>query len=180
MLFSTLLTGNTEITTEYPRRVQRLVNSSGQDIIFGVTGGRQKPPKQILLSYAVKTLTNAVELIQMLNRRDLGIACSQIEEINTARWLQKMALTPDNEVTLPENIQAYVNTALALDNIDRPEATLSGTGKSHRVNGIAVQARHFGPNHFPAPGIKQQSWTKVVETLSDKDPFRSTSEFFNV
>ena len=45
--FSTLLTGNTEIITEYPRRVQRLVNSSGQDIIFGVTGGRQKPPKQI-------------------------------------------------------------------------------------------------------------------------------------
>ena len=112
MLFSTLLTGNTEITTEYPRRVQRLVNSSGQDIIFGVTGGRQKPPKQILLSYAVKTLTNAVELIQVLNRREHGIAYSQIEEINTARWLQKMALTPDNEVTLPENIQFYVNTAL--------------------------------------------------------------------
>ena len=89
MLFSTLLTGNTEITTEYPRRVQRLVNSSGQDIIFGVTGGRQKPPKQILLPYAVKTLTNAVELIQVLNRREHGIAYSQIEEINTALWLQK-------------------------------------------------------------------------------------------
>ena len=27
---------------------------------------------------------------------------------------------------------------------------------------------------------KLQSWTKVVETLSEKDPFRSTSEFFNV
>ena len=89
MLFSTLLTGNTENTTEYPRRVQRLVNSSGQDIIFGVTGGRQKPPKQILLPYAVKTLTNAVELIQVLNRREHGIAYSQIEEINTALWLQK-------------------------------------------------------------------------------------------
>ena len=29
-------------------------------------------------------------------------------------------------------------------------------------------------------GITLQSWTKVVETLSEKDPFRSTSEFFNV
>ena len=59
--------------------------------------------------------------------------------------LQKMALTPDNEVPLPENIQAYVNTTLAWDNIDRLEETLSGAGTSHRVNGIAVQARHFGP-----------------------------------
>ena len=41
----TLLTGNTIITTEYPHRVRRLVNSFGHDIIYGVTGGRQKPPK---------------------------------------------------------------------------------------------------------------------------------------
>ena len=34
---------------------------------YGVTGRRQKPPKQILLPYVVKTLTNNVELIQMLN-----------------------------------------------------------------------------------------------------------------
>ena len=77
----TLLTGNTEMTTEYPHRVRRLVNSFGQDIIYGVTKGRQKPPKQILLPYAVKTLTNNVELIQMLNRCGHGIAYSQIEEI---------------------------------------------------------------------------------------------------
>ena len=41
----TLLTGNTEITTEYPHRDRRLVNSFGQDIIYWVSGGRQKPPK---------------------------------------------------------------------------------------------------------------------------------------
>ena len=39
------------------------------------------------------------------------------------------ALTPDNEVPLPENIQAYVNTTLEWDNIDRLEETLSGAGK---------------------------------------------------
>ena len=69
--------------------------------------------------------------------------------------LQKMALTPDNEVPLPENIQAYVNTTLAWDNIDRPQETLSGAGTLHRVNGIAIQARHFGPNLPPLPGIGQ-------------------------
>ena len=57
-----------------------------------------------------------------------------------------MGLTPDNEVPLPENIQAYVNTTLAWDNIDRLEDTLSGAGTSHQVKmallskqGILVQ-----------------------------------------
>ena len=37
-------------------------------VVFGVSRGRIKPPKQILLSYAVKTLTNNVELVSILNR----------------------------------------------------------------------------------------------------------------
>ena len=67
----------------------------------------------------------------MLNRCGHGIAYSLIKEINIALCLQKMALTPDNEVPLPENIQAYVNTMLAWDNIDKLEETLSGAGTSH-------------------------------------------------
>ena len=62
-----LLTGNTEITTQYPHRVWLLVNSFGQDIIYGVTWGRQKPPKQILLPYAVKTLQTMLNLFRCLS-----------------------------------------------------------------------------------------------------------------
>ena len=91
----------------------------------------------------------------MFNRCGHGIAYSQIEEINTTLCLQKMAMTPNFEIALPENIQLYINTTLAWDNIDRLEETLSGVGTSKRVNGIAVQARHFGPNLPPPPGIEQ-------------------------
>ena len=49
-------------------RTLRLMLSLGQDLIFAVSGGRQKPPKHILLQYAVKSLTNNVDLIQILNR----------------------------------------------------------------------------------------------------------------
>ena len=63
--------------------------------------------------------------------------------------MEKLAQTPDNDVPLPESIQPHINTTLAWDNIDRLEETLSGAGTSHRVNGIAVQERHFGP--FPKP-----------------------------
>ena len=76
-------------------------------------------------------MENIVELFQMLNRCGLRIAYSQIEEVNIALCLQKMALTPENELPLPENIKAYVNTLLAWDKIDKLEETLSGAGTSH-------------------------------------------------
>ena len=115
-----------------------------------------KPPKQILLPCAVKTLTNNVELIQMLNRCGHGIAYSQLEEINTALCLQKMAST--SEIPLPNNIQPHVSTTLAWDNIDRLDETLLGEGTSHRVNGVAVQARYFGPQ------LPSETSTHIVKT----------------
>ena len=90
---------------------QRLAKSFAQDLIFGVSRRRIKPPKQILLPYSVKTLTNNVELIQMLNRCGHRIAYSQLEEINTALCLQKMAST--SEIPLPDNIQPHFSTTLA-------------------------------------------------------------------
>ena len=135
----TVLTGNTP--TEYPQQLERLVNSYGEDLIYGVSGGKQKPPKHILLPYAVKSLTNNVELIQILNRCGHGIAYSQVEKINTVLCHQKLASKSNNDVRLPENIQPHINTTLGWDNIDRLEE-----GTSHRVNGIVVQARHFSPN----------------------------------
>ena len=65
----TLLTSSKDSSKgECCQRVQRLMKSFAQDLVFGVTRGRIKPPKQILLSYAVKTLTNNVELVSILNR----------------------------------------------------------------------------------------------------------------
>ena len=79
----------------------------------------------------------------ILKRYGHSISYSHLEETNTALCLQKMAAT--NEIPLPDNIQPQVSTTIAWDNIDRLETSLSGEGTSHRVNGTAVQARHFGP-----------------------------------
>ena len=46
-----------------------------------------KPPKQVLLSYGVKTLTGNVELIQILNRLGHGVSYSQLEENDTALYM---------------------------------------------------------------------------------------------
>ena len=66
----------------------------------------------MLLPYAVKSLTNNIELIRMLNRCGHGIAYSQMEEINTVLCLQKMALAHDNEDPLPEKIQSLFKQRL--------------------------------------------------------------------
>ena len=72
-----------------------------------------KPPKQVLLSYGVKTLTGNVELIQILNRLGHGVSYSQLEENDTALCLEKMAAAINESAILPDTIRPNVFTNLA-------------------------------------------------------------------
>ena len=120
-LLVTLLTGNSE-AEELSPRAKHLVNAFGQDLVYGVTCGSQRTPKHILLLYAIKSLTNNVELINMVNHCGHGISHTQLEEIDTALCIQKMnAAESENKVPLPENVHPHVCTTVAWDNIDRLE-----------------------------------------------------------
>eukprot|EP00794_Sanderia_malayensis_P011668 gene11668-12876_t len=147
-------------------RVTTLVQSFSQDMIYAVTCAKYKPPKHILLPYAVKTLTGNVEIIKTLNNLGHGVSYSQLEENDTALCLQKLAASNNQRVALPAPIKPHVFTNLAWDNIDRLEETLTGKGTSHRVNGIVVQSRVFGPD-LPRDDLPQiektKSRTLVVE-----------------
>ena len=72
--------------------------------------------------------------------------------------LQKLSRV---ETLIPDNIQQNIPVTLVYDNIDRLEETLSGSGTSHRVNGIIVQQAFMGPiKHRPkaeVPRTKQRS-----------------------
>ena len=72
--FLTLLLSGSAVDTS--SKVQRLVSSFGQDIVYAVSSGRQKTPKHILLPSAVKSLTNNVKLIQILNCLGHGVSYS--------------------------------------------------------------------------------------------------------
>ena len=96
---------------------------------------------------------------------------SQIEELNTALCLQKLASAPENTIPLPDNIQPYISRTLTWDYIDRSEETLSGEGTCHRVNGIAIQARHYGP-HLPPLDVTPnllKSKRRSVDVVLDKE-----------
>lgn len=136
MFLKLLLHGETQERTQ---KLERAVQSIGQDCIYAVSRGRVVPAKHILLPWGVKSLTGNVELIKMLNRLGLGVSYSKLEEIDTALCLQKQRREADQGIVLPSSSLPCIPTSLAFDNIDRLEETLSGGGTSHRVNGIIIQ-----------------------------------------
>ena len=163
----TLITG--EMLQKNPTKRSLLhVDSIAQDIVYTVSGGSQVPPKHILLPVAVKALTGNVELIRILNRLGHGMSYTKVEENETALCLLKISGAA-NEVMLPENIIPHLFTTLAWDNIDQIEETLTGEGTTHRVNGIIVQPKTFGPepNKPLFPAVQKD---KKRSLTLDEDP----------
>ena len=83
-----------------------------QDLVFGVIGGRIKTPH----TYCYHTPSHPSPIIPISFRLLIGegmVSYSQLEELNTAMCLQKLAATPENMVPLPENIKPYISTSLA-------------------------------------------------------------------
>lgn len=161
-----LLTG--EADCNYSQRIDWLVTSLGQDVLYGASRGRIKPPKHILLSFAIKSLTGNVEVIMFLNRMGHVVSYSQMAEVDTALCLRKLGLVSDVGVPLPESMHEGILTTLAYDNIDRLEETLSGGLTSHRVNGIIIQRKVFGPKlphgaRYDVPKAKKRSLLNFID-----------------
>ena len=64
-------------------RDNRLKRSYAQDIIYGVSNGKIKTPKGILLPSCIKSLTNCTELFNIVHRYAHGISFTILEELET-------------------------------------------------------------------------------------------------
>ena len=166
-----LLTGE-QSCSEPSERIRRLCNSISSDMVYAVTNGKIKAQKHILLPFAVKSLTGNVELIQILNRLGHSVSYSQIEEIDTALCLKKLSI--DSLIALPYSIHPNMFTTLAWDNIDRLEETLSGSGTSHRVNGIAIQAQFIGPEKLDASSNDRKTKQRTIMPYQPTVPIYNT------
>ncbi|CAH3040313.1 unnamed protein product, partial [Pocillopora meandrina] len=71
-------------------------------------------------------------------------------------------------------------TTLAWDDIDRLEETLSSEVISHQVNGIVVQANHFGlhPPSDSAP-IIAKSKRRIIESMNGEIPPQVPSAYLH-
>ena len=165
VFFQVVLTGEVGSTSQ---RIERLITSIGQDVLYGASRGKIKPPKHMLLPFAIKSLTGNVKLIKILNRLGHGASYSQMTEIDTALCMKKLAMLPDVGIPLLGCVQPYINTTVAFDSIDRLKETLSGARTSHRVNGIIIQPKVIGPqlpkhNEHHITKSKQRSLLEFVD-----------------
>ena len=107
-----------------PARADRLAWSIAQDIITAVTSSTVKTPKHnILLPWAVKTLTGNVEVIKILNRLGHGCSYSILEEIETALCINNVDGVDKDSVPLPVDIHVSILTVVAYDNNTRQKET---------------------------------------------------------
>ena len=98
-------------------------------MVYAISGGKIKPPKCIMLPFAIKSSSETVELVQILNRLGHSILYSMMENIDTALCLQKVSLA-GGDMVLHVNIHPGMFTTLAWHNIDRLEETLIRRGTS--------------------------------------------------
>ena len=111
----------------FENRPERLKYSIAQDIVYGVSNGRIKTPKSILLPTMVKSLTNNTEVIKTLNRLGHGLSYTMLMETQTENAYQIVEEQFKNGCIIPRECQKDKFTIFVADNIDRQEETLSGS-----------------------------------------------------
>ena len=140
----TLLSG--KVAANLSQNIQCRLYSYAQDLIYGVTNGRLKTVKSILLTSVITSLTNNTEVINILNRLGHCISYTSHEELETQVAMEALRVRDAETVFVPKDIVKNSMAILVFDNIDRLEETLSGEGTSHRVNGILIQEQEQGTN----------------------------------
>ena len=129
-----LYTGSSAPASE---KVERLIKSAADDMIYAISHGRIKPSKHVCLALGMKSLTGSRKLIEALNRFGHCLSYHTAEEIETGLAediIQKDEVTPDGLQK-----KKGLCTGLAWDNYDEMNETLSGRGTLHDTVGICYQ-----------------------------------------
>ena len=110
----------------FKNQPDRLKLSIMQDLVYKVTRGRVKTPKNVLLPSIVKDLTNNTELINILNKLGHGVFYSLLMEIQIQEAYRISEQELNEEMIIPEHCLTEQFTIFVADNIDLQEETLSG------------------------------------------------------
>lgn len=107
-----------------------------QDVIFQImhyilTDGNEPTPFHVSVAQAVHSLTRSKELVTALNHHGLCVSYFTVKRIDVDLAEKVITTTGDNRVPLPCVLEARSPLNGALDNFDRNESTLAGTGSTH-------------------------------------------------
>lgn len=143
-----IMTGCVDTTDSSPERastsffrvndqVRGKLVSICQDIMYLESKGQNPTPKSLALGITVRHLSGSKHLGQLLSGLGHTASYETTLRVETALAAEK----DDNKAELPAGFRKHGLTVLVYDNLDFNEATLTGSGTTHIVNGIMIQLK---------------------------------------
>ena len=109
------------------------------DVVFQIlhyilTDGKEPTPFHVMVAQAVHALTRSKELVTALNQHGICISYNMVKRIDVDLAEQIIATAGNSRVPIPAVLEASSPLNGAMDNFDRNESTLAGTGSTHDIS----------------------------------------------
>ena len=121
----------------FSQRIERLVRSIGQDIVYNSTRGKLKTIKHVQLGILTKRKTGSKFLINCLNRLGHSMSYDEVNSVETA-FAVVQSKEKNFQSYVPNNVQPSTFITFVYDNCDHNAETLHGISM-HCTNGIIIQ-----------------------------------------
>ena len=100
---------------------------------YALSGGNEPMPLHIMVAEGIDSLTRSKELVTALNCHGVCASYNTIRRIDVDLAERIISIAGDNRVPLPSVLEATSPLNGAMDNFDRNESTLAGTGSTHDI-----------------------------------------------
>ena len=141
------------------KRVKRLINSIGQDLIYNSSRGSIKTVKHSQLGLLTKRIIGSRLMIDCLNRFGHTISYHEVNTLKTA-FAETQIHNQLLHSSVPPRVQPSTFVTFVFDNCDHNPETLTGVSM-HVTNGIIIQ-------------LQCQPQEQVVETHMPQIPKRKS------
>ena len=98
---------------------------------YNLTGGKEPTPFHIKVAEGVHSLTRSKQLVTALNHHGICVSYNTVKRFDVDLAERIITTAGNNRVPLPSVLEATSPLNGALDNFDRNESTLAGTGSTH-------------------------------------------------
>ena len=163
--------------SEVPR-VNRLVNSIGQDICRAATSGQWKLPKHILICMTLRHLFRSAELTSLINRLGHSESYSFSLELETAiaSAIQETSRLLSAQIIRNPSAPSLFHSDF--DNFDQLVNQLTGKGSIHTAHGIMLQEISGNPDDQGQAPLEVPSTVKTRERSLKLPPVETLPDCF--
>ncbi|XDV44765.1 hypothetical protein PO909_013005 [Leuciscus waleckii] len=162
------------------------------DVVFQIvhniiTDGKEPTPFHVMVAQGVYSLTRSKELVTALNHHRICVSYNTVKRIDVDLAERIITTAGNNRVPLPAVLEATSQLNGALDNFDRIESTLAGTGSTHDIlvifQNVSINVEkpsaesEISTSKEPTPNTKGSTVTasEVLDMLRDPSPTTTDS-----